>query len=1591
MEWRSMWNCGGKIERVCWIEKDVIFWVAGGSHLVFFQLKKKLQALWRCPGFFDGVSLICSYPQLHVIAFAESCVNPRLVVVTYPSMKIVSECVGGSENGYLVTALSTDYMIALGSFPDYHLVMWNWRTGSKLSSVVTGVNDLQGQVIRVSMGRPGLVAQLAKDSGRLLIWQVVGNFICSCEEVTLPKRAIPIDVNWSSDQADSSLAIADESGHVYIWSKNGELCRIVLSQRCATCLDYEVPVVSWFSDGILLKTTFCQIRFYRKGEDKWKRQWYIKTLLKPYIFSVDPFTKNRMIFFEDQGDLVEMSLLMGEVYPRVNKIYSYGSCFKFLSLVYPWGHHLAAADDSKNLVMMRSHDGEETGRLNLPVEGDVLNIISHLEYPMILISTSAGEICAVTALDSQNPRVLCKYQFEKIHLDLLRLSYCGRYTITGRKKYGSFYCIDSIEKTSSAIRKIETDHRALDIILFDKNGGLMILMLILPFKRAPVSNYIIIYKLLPHEENVGDIVSILKLPTVYENLQYGLEAMTIIASPFSSRNLHVYNIKNNQLCLITAVQSAHRIRGIKVQINRDWIVTYGFDGIVSVLKNSKTLQALSQVNSHHRIIFGVSKAVLEPKGHFLIALGSDGSLFGLKSSGTENNLESTIDFDKYLVNADEMNENILRDYSSLNPEVINILSQSYRMIPPEKSGAENWGDWVIQQRIMREEEKSRDIRSEIMREFNELKTKVSELLGENEKLPTEERLPISAFDLDMIEREQKIKAAKEEREDRRLELEFQCAQIERVANWIKETFWDVQGVKQQSIFAIFGETEVTNFPSEGQDPQEMEIIRWLETCSQIHDDLQDSDREPRAYAVFREKYSPVIEETKTLANLLEDEEEGDNGNIEEIEAAAGVTTFKFVQPSSDYCQFKHYTFIELSRMAIALINDAQGLKDYFNKLFNETFALKERAMATAGQIISHIRFINSELGIMFRSSVPEIPDEPQWSPKERPQSIITARDDEIPVRPYVSPSEQDLLDRQAEEQERLRLLMLSDDFRRKALIEMMDGVLEYRWEDIVKRDIPKPDFMATKSPDDYTKEEIALIHKYEQQVLDLEQEREKYKSFLETSYLKITKSLRETIDKFNVNLKGLLITRMRVESAVLQLELVRARWYFQVFDRMKIVDEMKKTEAAISEENIRIESILSSRRIMEEELVKLKSHRESLYSKDKGVTKFKSEFQSLGKIAVEALRKHYIKRPKVVLKNMSPGDVLTLAKCIASHNNSVPLLSDYKHYLASLDALDVQPQHLPESIQAHHWEHLVKIRRHQIDLEMKLKANLMEINEIEMTIAGSNGKIGRCKELIANFEDALREMRGKLVERIRDMDIQLVLKMGQVEMNVKGKRSDTDKGKLIPVDVIKKLNGGILEAGDVKLKALEEMMKFHRGTLLKEWEHKTLQMKIQELSEDLNEIKNILVTKHMRHLLKNHQIGGFTDGKTVQDLERDIAAMKKIMEKTVNDWLSKIDSVNMQIETQKRKNDECDGKIVVMNVDRWEMEIMRNLEAEERIRKMSEGLMEAVLLRSKLCRRVQSNYIDLLQLKTESQRLRMKRYPALDGCNVVPINNPDEE
>lgn len=169
---------------------------------------------------------------------------------------------------------------------------------------------------------------------------------------------------------------------------------------------------------------------------------------------------------------------------------------------------------------------------------------------------------------------------------------------------------------------------------------------------------------------------------------------------------------------------------------------------------------------------------------------------------------------------------------------------------------------------------------------------------------------------------------------------------------------------------------------------------------------------------------------------------------------------------------------------------------------------------------------------------------------------------------------------------------------------------------------------------------------------------------------------------------------MKVESAIQQLDLRRARYFNKHARRLNDLKEVENVKRQIQTKYQSIGKIEEDMEIVKNVEQELLAYHENLQSKDKLIEKkLQIEFPNLGKNAFAALLTQYKKRPRIVLKNTSADEGLDLGKAIVTMKKLPNLTSESLDYLRQLDNLDVRPSTLPQSIETTHWENLVVMRR----------------------------------------------------------------------------------------------------------------------------------------------------------------------------------------------------------------------------------------------------------------------------------------------------------
>lgn len=293
---------------------------------------------------------------------------------------------------------------------------------------------------------------------------------------------------------------------------------------------------------------------------------------------------------------------------------------------------------------------------------------------------------------------------------------------------------------------------------------------------------------------------------------------------------------------------------------------------------------------------------------------------------------------------------------------------------------------------------------------------------------------------------------------------------------------------------------------------------------------------------------------------------------------------------------------------------------------------------------------------------------------------------------------------------------------------------------------------------------------------------------------------------------------------------------------MKSLQEEDKLKGEIAEKHEQ-ESVLHARlqtlRNVHQEMT---NRYNVLSNKEKAIGKLHTgDFATLNKLNVELLDYQFRRRPRVHLKYLEASDFLDLANHVITRSPCVYLPMACKDYLRNLNNLDVRPVTVPLTIDSTHWESLVRLRRQKIGVELRNKGEQAAIAALDGVIVGFEQKIEKCKSDIEDMTKNVIELRKRRIIDDLNVEIQLVLKMGQVEINLEGDATDTKNAILIPksgMDTVNKLIGA---AGACKLEALSRLLSFQRGI--------PVAVLALLLSIDMNRVCNISLLSSVSEML----------------------------------------------------------------------------------------------------------------------------------------------
>ncbi|XP_057592496.1 cilia- and flagella-associated protein 43 [Hippopotamus amphibius kiboko] len=1014
-----------------------------------------------------------------------------------------------------------------------------------------------------------------------------------------------------------------------------------------------------------------------------------------------------------------------------------------------------------------------------------------------------------------------------------------------------------------------------------------------------------------------------------------------------------------------------------------WLITIAKCGILCI-RDIHTLETLVRCQSHSHQGHGIQSVRISMDGQSILVNGRDDStLVNLRWRRFGGNLANEIleysqQLSTYLKSTMEEENDYLsiakRDSLDLEPGSENAISENTRLsidssqeelVKADNMEEISWIQQKSQEAIKNEVKLFSNKRKEIKRGIKALAKTIMVMMEENEAVGNIAKLEQQEFGLDFEELERLHDESEEEVAKIRKDAEMQNLAKRYLAELIKEECWNSMAVKGRALKCFHIPYVIENFPMKERTDEELKELKRV---------VQQKKIEAECLKLQKE----IIEVQSAITLVKKHHEEDDEE--EEEDGTAKDTSLPNYLLGSLSTDFRVHTSLLSSQLELhsreEKINQIILLKDIIYKVktaFNNEFdaAYKQKEIEIVRVKEKNIRIQEIILHLELEESVWQ----PEFEDCEKPERTLIGESTEITAQKHINPWQKAKAELLVTHEMEQFLLSRGSDTRHRALMDMMGGVLEVKKEDILRMVIPQPAFMA--KPDAlWSEEERKQFKEYEKKVKELNEERDKYRKSLETEMKKLQNSIQESTQNFDEHLKRLFERRVKAEMVVNQEELKINNLVFSLL----LDEEISSREAFLNnylarkqEEKSQTAEVIQKSR---EDLDVHKEHYDNLLAEDKVLDRsFKKEFSELPSHQVDILYKLFKRRPRIQ-KQKVHSDTTGLVP-FGERPGSGKLNKDaFAQLMKAMDDLD-SITNMPEGLDPPVWEHFCMTRRAKVENEQKVKqkaAGLMEMVAFLRRRTEDDEKVQHEIEKVFHELILLQEDKAKFQ---LNLTIQILLKQGQVELENFQLLLDYSDAILINKNIIEDLNAVIRTQGQKKVASMMESKEVHKGIFQIEWEHKKMEMEMEDLNQKAWDIQMLFFSRDRQKYLNEPnyetliaiQIGIMEQTIAVLDKthRKNVENCKKLLKKlrrcsNQKDVANYVLSCNLREElvAVSERKDICNAVGSKLTCEKIAKERYENMMQQQKLTKISKEQAEQILI-----------------LQAEVERLRMKTFPAL--------------
>ncbi|KAL3971951.1 peroxiredoxin 1 [Sarotherodon galilaeus] len=1591
-----------------------------GNHICFLNLETRTQNAFPSPG--RGIGALTANGNSGIFAFSEEKLSPSIYVYTFPELQLKNELKGGAQLDYTSLALSHGgpYLGSCSSLPDHIITVWNWENAEPLCSQPQAGQD----VVSLAFNPMNWLQLCALGTASLTVWNIAKSDSLHVLQPSTIELPAP-DGTFSESQAPSSQNVSNIMAKLHQRTRArltpSAICWTATSKLYVGCaegflllVDPESHSVSVLfnptsADAIpeLRRNSFQRLTPNNNGliavgkesvahlqikgtQINIAQTWQLERPVTTVMYSPD---YKALLFSSNTGQIYVLNPAQSD---RIVKIFDVLSGnFVTATLLHNDKNICVSLKESGELQLWSS-DGICISSLSLQAEVTCLASCPFAHYAAV--GTATGKVLFIDLNQEQRPRLVHEVLLYHTAVDHLVFDHGGNYLFTSGSDSHIFVLEARPSKMFSVIgytvlpgcilslsAQCNRDNNEVKVLALcageedRKKDGSLLTLLSLPTQNLGGPDSIDRHGCL--SSHVLKVFTF-TVPRPLKSCVLGLSE--IFAYCHRSKTLQRFvlpedkgDLSDQQGVELKPVQEVrgHPLGPASLALSPHclWLASVGRDGLLRI-RETASMERYIELQCHSCRLGGVRSVSFSTDGCTLLTVGlKDGSLVCTNirvKGGDVSKMNEATQYSKFMAH---FLKNI---FDTENPILINFPVWG-QVSPvgtetPEVSGGpsvdvtERDGDdnnllrappsqptWLESRReglLKEDQEQYSEMKKNLMETIKELRDSIQEMIRDSENQPEH-------FNLD-VEEERRLEAMVEQEVMRvRTELEWDILEKCYLRDVLKRECWDTMKVISRTIKAFHSDLEVLNYPLKEQTEKELEDLCRVQNMRKL------------------EKAACSLGNVKKDLSAQEEEEEKKVQDAETATVTGSISAQLGYSNPYVYDQFSLKTIEQRINQIVLLQDVIYRAKTAFNTDFEALHKQKMKELKRVRDRNKHIR------EIMLQLDMHEELWEPSLTNSEWPERLLTVEDSEIRAERYLTAEQKEEEERRKLEEER-RLAAQADDSRERALDDMMDGVLEVKKEDILKMEIPPPEFVLTKPDIRWSEEEKKAFKEYEKKAKELSEEKEKYKKLLEIEIKKLHQSTKEATERFDENLAKLLEKKVNCTVAIYQEELKITYLVESVLRE----EEMRSQEQELK---LKLEKMLAYKdetgerlKKLEEEVEFLQETYDNVVLEDKSLDKdFRRAFSELPSHMIDCLYKMFKRRPRAQkmraqMDNSNNSDPFKEHRLYGSQAPDA-----FSQMLRAMDELDA-PANMPEGLSTVAWERFCQIRRAKVESEQKVKTKALTLAEMQAFLQKKRNEDKAAQEEIKNLSEVLESLHRKRTDLLMDTMVQIILKQGQVEVTTTDPTADNADTDFILYhrSVVDNLRSVIRTLAEQKIASMVACKNVHKGMIQLEWENKVMRKQIEDLYDKEKNIKMLRLSEEqqkMTHRSKSDQESHTS--KQISSLEKSIALMEMTHKKSVQQRLRKIEQLNKRAAAKAKKSANLEQQLPEMQVTVSELRhICEAAAMTENEAAAREERYQEIVKRSKLKELARVQAESLAFLGAEVERLTMKNFPSLD-------------